>query len=380
MDRPALSSLPPFERGYVLGLLSLEHKSLREMYAQGVLPCSVSYAAQLLSADPNAHRRNWPERLASAPQGGYLAVDLLVNQRQGQAIEGVGRVYSSCEKGLVWGHSFVSVGLVYPEQDPYPLRLDPFVTEALATAEYPHLTPTEALLNAASEIALAGYPLKSVVVDAQFTSKLALRSLDAWQRELGLAVPLVGRFRTNTKVVYQGECLSFRELAERFPPGKKARYYKRFGWYVKRVKVVLPEVGEVDLLIVWKAKGLGFELMALISTLAGGVQEILTAWQSRWRQEVGHKLAKQGLGQGDCQCRKYAAQLKHNELVIEAFHLTRAERVSEPNLSWREAQRRAARRLADIVWLPGLGESNLRKQALPRRESAMVTGNTALAA
>ncbi|MBS3967658.1 MAG: hypothetical protein KGZ60_10440 [Truepera sp.] len=40
----------------------------------------------------------------------------------------------------------------------------------------------------------------------------------------------------------------------------------------------------IDLLIIWKPKGVGFELMALISTLAGGVQEILTAWQGFARQ------------------------------------------------------------------------------------------------
>ncbi len=142
--------------------------------------------------------------------------------------------------------------------------------------------------------------------------------------------------------------ISVRQLAENFPPGR-ARYYKRFGWYAKRLKVYLPDVGEVDLVLVWKHQGYGYEFFALISTVKVGLQEVLGAWKQRWELEKSHRLYKQNFGLGDCQCRRYASQLKHADLVLEAFLLVRAEREKDPSLSWRRAQKLAGAKLKDAL-------------------------------
>jgi hypothetical protein len=139
-----------------------------------------------------------------------------------------------------------------------------------------------------------------------------------------------------------------RDLADRFPPGK-ARWYPKFRRYVKRVKVVVPEVGEVDLLIIWKAQGTGWYLSVLISTVTAGVQEIVLNWLSRWAIEVSHRIRKQALAFSSCQCCSFAAQLMHADLVIEAFHLVREERARSPGLSWKEAQKVAALRLRNAL-------------------------------
>ena len=73
--------------------------------------------------------------------------------------------------------------------------------------------------------------------------------------------------------------------------------------------VALAEVGVVQLLIVWKAQGFGWHLTTLISTLKVGVQEVFRAWSARWSLEVSHRLRKQSLALGSCQCLTYAAHL-----------------------------------------------------------------------
>lgn len=242
---------------------------------------------------------------------------------------------------MVWGHSWVASSLVYPQQDIYPLRLEPFPTLPMSSSPYPRLTPGEGLLNMVGDVRMAGYLPAGVVADAQMFNRIAMRSLNR------MGVPFLARIRSNSKVWFEQGYLCIRDLAERYRPGQ-ARYYPRFGWYAKKLAVFLPEVGPLYLLLVWKPQGYAFELMALVTTLDQGVQSLLQIWKLRWWEEVAHRIYKQNLGLSRCQCRKFAAQLKHADLVLQAFHLIRAERAganAPPVLSWRKAQQRAALRL-----------------------------------
>lgn len=197
------------------------------------------------------------------------------------------------------------------------------------------------MLTVAGDSVVAGAEVKAILVDAEVTTRLGLRSLKS------LALPLVGRFRTDAKVMVEAKQLSIRDVAERFPPGK-AR------WYPKRARsngfsVVLEEVGVVDLIIIWKAQGHDWHLTALISTLKVGIQELIRAWDARWSLEVSHRTRKQNLALGNCQCLSYAAQLQHADLVIEAFSLMRHERAQTPGLTWKCAQQQAALNLKNAL-------------------------------
>ncbi len=108
------------------------------------------------------------------------------------------------------------------------------------------------------------------------------------------------------------------------PPGK-ARYYRRFGVYAKRVWVMWPQVGPVDLVLTWASRGWGGGVGPGVHP-GGGVQGVLEAWFCRWKAEVVHRLYKQNLGQGKSQARSFAAQLMHSELVVRAFHAVREVR------------------------------------------------------
>lgn len=88
----------------------------------------------------------------------------------------------------------------------------------------------------------------------------------------------------------------------------QARYYKRFGWYAKRLKQE------------------GFELIALLSTLPTGVQEVIAAWKARWGLERVHRLLKRNVGLCKCRHRSYAAQLKHADLTHTALLCIREQK------------------------------------------------------
>ncbi|ADH64896.1 hypothetical protein Mesil_3060 [Allomeiothermus silvanus DSM 9946] len=109
--------------------------------------------------------------------------------------------------------------------------------------------------------------------------------------------------------------------------------------------MVWPQVGAVDPVRVWVGRGVEWRRLALVSTLAGGMQTVLEAWFCRWKAEVVHRLYQQNLGQGWSQARSFAAQLMHNELVVRAFGAVREVRAAIPGMAWRHAQRVAGDRL-----------------------------------
>lgn len=337
----SITAINSLHEHYTLGLLA-GCSSISDMSERGLLPFSKAHACRLLRQDPVPHQHALVRRLPHAPTGAFLAVDLLTIKHEGSRIEGVGRCYDSSSKGVFWGHTLVSSALVMPGAAPYLLGCDPFLDGYMCNPIYPQLTPTEAMLSVAGDVAIEGYNLRGVLIDAQFTTRLALRSLKH------LPAPFVGRFRTNAKVFYNAKKLSVKQLAEQYLPGK-ARWYPKLRRYVKRLKVVIKEVGEVDLIIIWKAQGTGWYLTALISSFEAGIQEVIRAWDARWSQEVSHRFRKQSLALGKCQCFAFSAQLKHADLVIEAFNLVREERQQTPNLTWKQAKQQAAQRLENAL-------------------------------
>jgi DDE superfamily endonuclease len=226
-----------------LNLLEQKPVSLRQLHANGILPCTPTYAAKKLGADLHPGLA----RARTAPENAFLAIDLVVVEHPGCNIQGVDLVYASSAKHAVLAHAFVSSALVYANKthDPIPYRLEPFLTSVLATEEYPHRTPGAAFVETVTQARTDGVQFKAALVDAQFTDQITLEQL----REAKIA--LIGRYRTNIRVRFEGETISVRCLAERYKPGV-SRYYKRFGCYVKRVRVTAPGAGECDLLIVWK--------------------------------------------------------------------------------------------------------------------------------
>lgn len=330
MSRTALSSL---REGYIAGLLSGK-KSLREMVSTGLIGLSLSHSCRLMQKAPPDR---WCERINAAPAGGYLAVDFVKVKHEGNRIEGVDRQYSS--QGVIWGHRLLSSGLVYSDgRDPYLLALEGTVSRRHASEQYPYLSASEAMLGIAGDVASTGYALKGVVVDAEFITRLSLRSL------VHLTVGVIGRFKGNNNVRYQDQTSKARDLAKQFPPGR-ARYYRKLKCYAKRLTVSLAQVGLVDMIIVWfaRAKRAGWKLCLLVSTLKDhGLQALIRAFKARWGLEVSHRILKQNLALVHCQCLRFLAHRHHADFCVSALMRIRNIRQTNPSLSWKQAQKLAA--------------------------------------
>ena len=264
-------------------------------------------------------------------------MDFVKVKHEGKRIEGVDRQYST--QGVIWGHRLLSSGLVYSDgRDPYLLALEGTVSRRHANALYPYLSASESLLGVAGDVAATGYALKGVVVDAEFITRLSLRSL------MHLAVGVIGRFKSNNNVRYQGQKIKARDLAKQFPPGR-ARYYRKLKCYAKRLTVTLAQVGAVELIIVWfaHAKRPGWKLCLLVSTLKDhGLQALIKAFKARWGLEVSHRILKQNLALAHCQCLRFLAQRHHADCCVAALLRIRTIRQTNPALSWKQAQIHAA--------------------------------------
>lgn len=309
------------------------------MVAAGLVSFSLSHSCRLMKQRES--ETSWQKRLSAAPPGGYLAVDFVKLKHEGENIEGVDHQHT--HEGIIWGHRFLTSAVVFTDdQDAYMVRADAAPTKRMTTQEQPYLKPAEAMLNVVGDVLVSGYDLRGVVVDAEFTSKLSLRSLPHFP------VGVIGRFRSNTKVDYQNQTLKAKELAGQFPPGR-ARYYRKLRCYAKRLTVLLPDVGQLDLIIIWYPNGVGWKLSVLVSTIKAGVQELIRAFKARWGLEVMHRTLKQNLALAKCQCLAFVAQLRHVDFCISALHLMRLERQRRPELAWKQAQQRAARRAKDAL-------------------------------
>lgn len=171
--KAALASL---QDGYVAGLLA-GLKSLRDMVTARYLTFSLTHSCRLMKdSDLSDIDQARQERLRHAPSGGYLAVDFTKVEHEGFQIEGVDRQYS--HDGIIWGHRFLTSALVFTDgRDPYALAAEAAPTQRMASEDHPYLTASEAMMNVVGDVLLSGYEAKGVLVDAEFTSKLTLRSL-----------------------------------------------------------------------------------------------------------------------------------------------------------------------------------------------------------
>lgn len=65
------------------------------------------------------------------------------------------------------------------------------------------------------------------------------------------------------------------------------------------MRVYIEKVGHVGLILIWKADGVGWDCLALVTT---SMQGNLLQWFSRWTLEVSHRLYKQAFGLRKCLC------------------------------------------------------------------------------
>lgn len=175
--------LPQIQDQITLALLEQQPSSLNQLFAVNRFPCSVSYACQTVKTQIHPGRTASIECCQAAPKGGFLAIDFVIVQHQGQSVEGLAFHYASSHKRPIYSHSYVSSALVYPKElagfapDPIPYRLEPHISKDLATTDYPYRKPSEEMVDTALQARQDGIQFQAVVVDGEFTTKEGLRGL-----------------------------------------------------------------------------------------------------------------------------------------------------------------------------------------------------------
>lgn len=347
MKQRAIGRLRRLHLAYVWGLLALSRFSLFETAAQGMLPCSVSYAARQWAAIPLQTGCPAPSRARLTGHDGavYLVVDFTPVRHGGLTIQGLDQVWSTAEKRCVTAHQYTSSAYVHPYKahDPIPADLRPRISAGLATESVPFHSTLEVMQSQYHAVHEGGVGIKAVVVDAEFTTKLNLAQL------LEQRIPVLGRVQKRLKVLWEEQSLRLDQLASRWPRARCSPY-PALGWRAKRLEVNLPEVGTVQVLIVWHQQGADWKVFFLISTVQNAtVGELLRVWKRRWQVEVLHRLYKQNFNLTACPVRHYAHHARHAHLVLEGYFLAREQREHDPSLTWRQAIRGAALELRSCV-------------------------------
>ena len=200
---------------------------------------------------------------------------------------------------------------------------------------------SEAMLNIVGDTLEAGYKPRAVVFDAQFSTRLALRSL----RFMG--IPFVSRCRTDLWAVHRKQ-RKVKELARQFHPaergtiGVSASTRSESGWSWRR---------SAALARFWAGRARARAGSAWLWLLVS-VRGCRGCWRSggcggSWNRASG--CINRLLGWWRCLCRRFAAHLKRADLVLEAFHEVRLERLRSPSLTWRRAQEVVAARRRNAV-------------------------------
>jgi hypothetical protein len=102
-------------------------------------------------------------------------VDFIKLEHEGERIEGVDRQFT--HGGIIWGQRFTTSALVFADgQDPVVLRADAAPSERMATADYPYLTASEAMMNVTGDVLLSGYELRECSL-MRSSQVITLRSL-----------------------------------------------------------------------------------------------------------------------------------------------------------------------------------------------------------
>ena len=353
MKQRAIGRLRRLHLAYLWGLLALSRFSLLETAAQGMLPCSVSYAARHWAAIPLQTGYLAPDRARLTGQSGavYLVVDFTPVRHGGATIQGVDQVWSTSEKRCVTAHQYTSSAYIHPYRahDPIPADLRPRISPALATERVPFQSTLEVMKTQYHAARQGGVGIKAVVVDAEFTTKPNLA------QSLEQRLPVLGRVQKRLKVLWEEQSLRLDQLASHWPRARCSPY-PALGWRAKRLEIDLPEVGAVQVLIVWHQQGADWKVFFLISTVQDAtVFELLRVWKRRWQVEVLHRLYKQNFNLAACPVRHYAHHARHALLVLEGYLLARGQRERDPSLTWRQASGRAVLELRSCVLIDAQG-------------------------
>lgn len=237
----------------------------------------------------------------------FLTIDDTLEEKKGEATEGVGSFFDHAKQRYMWGNNFVTsalqVGEVYI---PHLARM--------------YIKEEDAGENFRSKFDIA-YEIISTLKAPESTSVYVL--FDSWWytkdficKILALGYNVVGQLKVNSLV----NGINVSELAQRLTSsdfGKvsiKVRGRAK-SYYAYETTAAIEGIGEVKLVV--SKNGTAEEPKFYFSTdVSLQAKEILEAYENRWNIETAHQLANQVLGFKDYQMRSKEAIERFMQLAF----------------------------------------------------------------
>lgn len=278
--------------------------------------------------------------------GGFLILDdFLAPKRYSKVIEGVYNEYDHIDKErirgmrivmLIWSNGNIRIPIAWAIWHKEDKALIGFTRKGqpkykhtglcllkINGALLPYRTKNEIGLELLTEVLAKGLNPKYFTFDSWYASK---RNLKAFHL---LALPFYSRLKSNRKVIFQGEEISIKKLADRIATSS---FDHKHGAYIKAENVYLPGFREIKLLFVRKDKHSepGSTKYLFSNDLGISACQLLLRYRSRWLIETMFRDIKQNLNLGACQARSLTQQKVHIALVLLAFVILE----SQPTLSF----------------------------------------------
>lgn len=180
--------------------------------------------------------------------------------------------------------------------------------------DIPYRTKNEIAMDILEKVLIRGLKAEYITFDSWYASRENLISIT----DNLFAIPLecYSRLKSNRKVIYEGQEMTVGELDCLFP---KSSFNHKHGAYIKAVYVLLPEYGDIKLLLVRQDTHPEPDLFS--TDCNAKAAEILLKYRSRWAIETAFRDLKQELNLGSCQAISLQAQESHLALSIFAFVL-----------------------------------------------------------
>lgn len=184
--------------------------------------------------------------------------------------------------------------------------------------EIPYRTKNQIAMDLLEEVLSRGLKADYITFDSWYASRDNLISIT----ENLFAIPLecYSRLKSNRKVIYEGLEMTAHELDCLFPI---TAFNHKHGAYIKAVDALLPEYGDIKLLLVRKdTHPEPDKTKYMFSTdHTASASEILLRYRTRWAIETTFRDLKQELNVGTCQATSLDAQKSHLAFSIFAFVL-----------------------------------------------------------
>jgi hypothetical protein len=184
--------------------------------------------------------------------------------------------------------------------------------------EIPYRTKNQIALDLVEQVLERGLKTQYITFDSWYASRDNLISIT--ENSFAMPIECYSRLKRNRKVIFQGQKMTVKEVDRLFAINT---FNHKHGAYIKGVDVLLPEYGDIKLLLVRKDTHEEPDRTKYMFTTdhTASAPQILLRYRTRWAIETGFRDLKQELNVGSCQALSLDAQESHLALSIFAFVL-----------------------------------------------------------